>query len=581
MQVGPPPFRQLKVFAFDPGHGREFGNHATIRVPYERLEPGPVGGRLAVVDYDPAAEAQYAPVDLDSPEVLVRGGLDPSEASPHFHQQMVYAVASKTLAHFDFALGRRLRWSGRKKGVRSRDGRPLLALYPHALREANAFYDAESRALYFGSFRAAAVDGGQTVFACLSHDIVAHETAHAALDAVHEHLGEATGPDAGAFHEAFADLVAMFQHFEMSDALVGAIRRSGGALHRKALDPALPPQGPSPEVGAELGSDNPLVGLAWQFGTAVGKRGALRHAVGTAPDPRLLETTFEPHARGALLVAAVFDAYFTAYVRRTADLFQIAGIPRRAIGQRDLSAELASRLAREASSVARHFLNMCIRALDYCPPVDMTFGDFLRALITADADLVRDDDLGYRAALIEAFRRRGIRPEGVRSYAEESLAWEAPSKGVTLSRGAMATIDAENPAAQAAVLHRFVTENARALRLDPGHPIQVGQFRSIWRIGPDGQGQRRLLLELMQKRAETTGDGSRFVFRGGTTAVFDAERGNDGGLLALVAKPLDDENRLRRQRAFLEEDHGGKRTYVEPGGTIDTRADFAATHRGT
>ena len=54
---------------------------------------------------------------------------------------------------------------------------------------------------------------------------------------------------------------------------------------------------------------------------------------------------------------------------------------------------------------------MCIRALDYCPPVDITFGEYLRALITADTDLVPNDKLGYRIAFIEAFRNRGIYPQ--------------------------------------------------------------------------------------------------------------------------------------------------------------------------
>src|SRR5688500_20038961 len=36
------------------------------------------------------------------------------------------------------------------------------------------------------------------------------------------------------------------------------------------------------------------------------------------------------------------------------------------------------------------------------------FGDFLRAMITADYDLVPGDRHGYREALIEAFRLRGI-----------------------------------------------------------------------------------------------------------------------------------------------------------------------------
>ena len=46
---------------------------------------------------------------------------------------------------------------------------------------------------------------------------------------------------------------------------------------------------------------------------------------------------------------------------------------------------------------------MCIRALDYCPPVDITFGEYLRAIITADCDLVEDDRLRYRVAFVEAF----------------------------------------------------------------------------------------------------------------------------------------------------------------------------------
>ena len=69
---------------------------------------------------------------------------------------------------------------------------------------------------------------------------------------------------------------------------------------------------------------------------------------------------------------------------------------------------------------------MCIRALDYCPPVALTFGDYLRALITADTDIVQDDDLGYRVAFIEAFQRRGIYPQDVRNLSVESLTWKPP-----------------------------------------------------------------------------------------------------------------------------------------------------------
>ena len=44
-------------------------------------------------------------------------------------------------------------------------------------------------------------------------------------------------------------------------------------------------------------------------------------------------------------------------------------------------------------------LSICIRALDYCPPVDVTFGEYLRAMITADCDLLDEDDKNYRFAV--------------------------------------------------------------------------------------------------------------------------------------------------------------------------------------
>jgi hypothetical protein len=69
---------------------------------------------------------------------------------------------------------------------------------------------------------------------------------------------------------------------------------------------------------------------------------------------------------------------------------------------------------------------MCIRAIDYCPPVDVTYGDYMRALITADFDLVPEDDRNYRVAIIEAFRAWGIYPEDIRTLSVESLRWRVP-----------------------------------------------------------------------------------------------------------------------------------------------------------
>ena len=89
----------------------------------------------------------------------------------------------------------------------------------------------------------------------------------------------------------------------------------------------------------------------------------------------------------------------------------------------DIHPDLAARLAEEAARCSQYILQMCIRALDYCPPVNITFGDYLRAMITADINLNPDDELGYRVAMVESFREWGIYPRGIRSMSIEALTW--------------------------------------------------------------------------------------------------------------------------------------------------------------
>src|SRR5437016_5495291 len=93
-EIEKPSTRPLKAYAFDPSAGKLLGNEMTLKVPYQNLDPGPVvrdrrGDAIAVVDYDGANETYYRPVDLDDPRILIRGGLDPDETNPRFHQQMV------------------------------------------------------------------------------------------------------------------------------------------------------------------------------------------------------------------------------------------------------------------------------------------------------------------------------------------------------------------------------------------------------------------------------------------------------------------------------------------------------------
>ncbi|HEX8678341.1 MAG TPA: hypothetical protein VF683_00150, partial [Chthoniobacterales bacterium] len=294
---------------------------------------------------------------------------------------------------------------------------PQLRIYPHAFRGANAYYSPAKKALLFGYFPAsAAARGAQLpgglVFTCLSHDIVAHETTHALLDATLPKYLDPSNRDILAFHEAFADIVALFQHFSFPDVLRHQIAQTRGDLASQSL----------------LGQ------LAQQFGNATGLYGGLREAIGQVnettgeweqlqPDPNAYASVEEPHARGALLVAAIFDAFLAIYRSRVGDLIRLASGGSGILQEGALPPDLTNRLTREAAKTAQHVLGMCIRALDYCPPVDLTFGDYLRAIITADVDLVPDDEHHYRVAFVEAFRKRGIYPRNLRTLSEQSLRW--------------------------------------------------------------------------------------------------------------------------------------------------------------
>lgn len=421
-----PLIRKLRGYAFDPDMSLQMEtseiNDIIYKIKWEHLGPGPIGEYIEVVDYDPSLDCFYEPVNLDQLNIVACDGLTPSESNPQFHQQMVYAVAMTTIANFEKALGRKILWSSRllnfEKTHKYEEYIGNLRIYPHAFRDANAYYSPLKKALLFGYFSASPANEslqmpGSLIFTCLSHDIIAHEVTHAILDGMHRNYNEATNPDVLAFHEAFSDIIALFQHFTFPEVLKHQIASTRG----------------------DLKSENMLGKLAQQFGTALGSYGSLRDAIGSVnpetqiwtpnePDPLDYQNLMEPHQRGSILVAAVFEAFISIYKSRTADLFRIASNGTGILSAGELHPDLVNRLALEASKAAGHVLNMCIRALDYCPPIDITFGDYLRAIITADIELVPEDSKNYRLAFIDAFRRRGIYPAGIKMLSIDSLRYE-------------------------------------------------------------------------------------------------------------------------------------------------------------
>jgi hypothetical protein len=535
-----PEKRPLYVYAFDPSMGKFVGNYMTASVRYEKLEPGPVGERFAVIDYDGTNKTYYTPVNLDDPKLLITGGLAPSETDPRFHQQMVYAVASETLQRFESALGRRIHW---RKIKHTADVTPQaraaaskrLNLFPHAMCQANAFYSPDTHGIVFGYFKASRTQPGrnlpgQTVFTCLSHDIIAHETTHAIVDGIREYFMEPTNIDVPAFHEAFADLAALFAHFAHKEVLLDTLRKTGGRLFDLQLNPevSIDKTDSAPTIQAQIAAANPMVALAQQFGEASGMRSGLRSALGTPPNSDDIKTKTEPHDRGSVLVAAVFDAYFTIYSRRTYDLFRIFRAGGGTTDNGDIPIPLAERLAQEASRTAEQFFVICARALDYCPPVDITFGDFLRAVLTADLDLHPVDPDGVRNAFMEAFRLRGIVADEAASYSEDSLFWpkvkvepkplEVP--GLTFGDPNELTDDEKDKNGD--TLRAFAEANATLLGFKPEMgKIKVPSFHLMFHTGQDGRLYINMVVEMVQTVHTSFGDtaSGTFPMRNGVTLL--------------------------------------------------------------
>lgn len=567
-----PSRRPLRIFASDPMQARTPGNRITIDIPNEPVTPGPVGSRFEVIDYDGANDCFYPPVDLNDRAILMLNGLEPTESDPRFHQQMVYAVAMRTLENFERALGRTLHFYKPGFGYK-------LRLFPHAFHGANAYFDPEQNGILFGYFCADRKDPGpnlpgQIVYTCLSHDIIVHELTHAIINRLRKNFLEPTNPDVLAFHEGFADIVALFQHFTFKEFLTDAIQKTH----------------------TDIRTGKSLVELARQFGYATGANQALRSAINVDKNnnpKRLSPDILEVHDRGAILVAAVFDGFFNSYQKSIADLIRIATFGSGILPAGDMHPDLVNRVASEAAHIAQSMLNICIRAFDYMPPVDITFGDYLRALVTADYEVFPDDGKGFRGAIIEGFRTRGIYPEGVTSLAEEALIWDdVQSKNLYLSNsnidlaneiyrasvsyninsstgmfeagrkpedfgGFSAADEGERNERLAKSLHEFATSNAVELDLDPKKKIQVLGFHPIFRISDGGHMLTELVVQFQQHDDSYKEKLGGLVLRGGTTIV----AGTDGHVRYIVSKPLPTAGneparktgllRLDQQRAYL------------------------------
>ena len=585
-EPGAPLTRPLRIYTLDPSVSHRIGGVATVQVPYERVEKGPIGALFEIDTTGAPPSLRGLPLDLDDPYLLMAGGQAPSPGNGQFAAQMTYAVCSLTYAAFRRALGRDISWAC---DAPEGGGRMRLTVRPFGMRQRNAGYSREGGDLCFGFFRAGKKPAGFTVskgliFTALSHDVIAHETTHALLDGLRSSFAVPTNPDVLAFHEGFADLVALFLHFSYPGVVEQAIRESRGAIARGSL---------LSDVAREFGYARSRNGVAAALRSAIDVDGVAAYDSDVPPGgdagPVKYDPTLEPHQLGSVLVSAVFEAFVTVVRRKGDRLLRIAGLDARQVGQAQLGDELVRALAQEASDVATRFLDICIRAIDYCPPVDVEMGEYLRALVTADRELVHDDKWGYREALMRSFRRRQIFPDHVEFMTEDAVRWQHPPTTLRIPELAFGKLrfstDPGHPASagelrrQATALGRFVTrpENAPHFHLlVPGRarpkgvtyasPPAVESVRCAKRVSPDGHVAFDVVAEVTQTCTAMVG-GQLVEYLSGCTIVIDP----NGDVRYAIYKRADSANRRARQLASMR--GSLRRFWIKRGKKYELRRD--------
>ena len=378
-----------------------------------------------------------------------------------------YALVMKTLARFEFALGRRIPWSFQTH---------QLKVAPHGMADANAFYSPQVEGLVFGYFTGTS---GDQVFTCLSHDIIVHETTHALVDALRERYMDPSTPDQAAFHEGFADVIALLSVFAQPEVVEHLL------LGKKRVTRAKEVFVTRKELSVDALERSALFGLAEEMGSELeGVRGQpLRQSATLKADPTLKDTDefLEPHRRGELFVAAVMKGFIKAWSRHALS----AGLE----GQQRFPVR---RVAQDGADIADLLVTMWIRALDYMPPVHLEFGDALSAAVTADFE-VRPDDSRYelRACMLDSFKAFGFTPAS--THRDRPGMWQEPPPGLKYERVRFESLKTDKDE-----VFRFIWDNRGPLRLQDGAYTEVLSVQPSTRIGIDGFVVRETVAQYYQ-----------------------------------------------------------------------------------
>jgi hypothetical protein len=102
----------------------------------------------------------------------------------------------------------------------------LLHVMPAAGADMNAYYDRRSLRFFYYNHK------GRNVYFGDSADIVAHELGHAILDAMRPDFWSVQALEIWSFHEAFSDIIAVFNLLNYDRAVDAVLEETGGDLRR-------------------------------------------------------------------------------------------------------------------------------------------------------------------------------------------------------------------------------------------------------------------------------------------------------------------------------------------------------------
>jgi hypothetical protein len=333
---------------------------------------GPVGARVAVLDFSPESGAlgpgvvsippskEPQPFRYSATTAPERDALQ----APAFICESVFGTVHETIRMFEEPdiLGRRVAWAFPG---------PQLFVVPRAGEWENAFYERDSRSLQFFYFPHRVT--GQRVHTALSQDIVAHETTHAILDGIDPDLYNALSTESLAIHEAVADLGAL------------AISLRSRVLQRRFLD----------TTGGDLSKWAAFAELAAQFAEGTGR--TTKFLRDLSNDFRMSDVdATEPHELSLVLSGSLHALW--------RELFR--GLKQR-LRRREPALDERSAAGRVIWLAREIFERMAFRALDCLPPGEATFADYARAILAADQSGV-PEFAGPRVFLRKEFVRRGI-----------------------------------------------------------------------------------------------------------------------------------------------------------------------------